>query len=60
VIRPSLITEGAAVVPPLAADELGEPLLHAATPAVTRATAAAIAIRVLLVLIVMVMLSDTG
>jgi hypothetical protein len=59
-----LITEEA-VVPPLAvdpppdADELGE-LLHAATPALTRATAVAIAIKVLLFLIVMVTLSDTG
>jgi hypothetical protein len=59
VIKPSLITEAAVVpppgvVPPLAADELGELLLQAATPALTRATAVAIAITVLLFLIVMV------
>jgi hypothetical protein len=49
-----------AVDPPPAADELGELLLQAATPAVARTTAVAIAIAVLLFLIVMVTLSDTG
>jgi hypothetical protein len=61
-----LITDGAAVVPPVAVDpppaaeELGELLPHAATPPATRATAVAIAITVVLFLMVMVTLSDTG
>jgi hypothetical protein len=54
------MTEGAACVPPLAADEPGELLPHAATPALRRATAVAIAITVLPFLIGMVTLSDTG